>query len=59
MEVSQLNENIFISQGKYTMHLLDKFEITNFNAISTLVSLGKKFVKNDGNKVDPTILIGG
>ena len=29
MEVSQLNDAIFISKGKYVVDLLDKFKMTN------------------------------
>eukprot|EP01018_Ginkgo_biloba_P027335 Gb_24906 [translate_table: standard] len=56
MEVRQLNDGIFVSQGKYAVDLLDKFKMTNCKSVSTPLSLGEKLIKDDdSSKVDPTI----
>jgi hypothetical protein len=50
LEVSQLNDGIYISQEKYVDDLNDKFKMKNSNPISTPMRLGEKLVKDVANQ---------
>jgi hypothetical protein len=48
IEISQENEEIFISQKKYTESLLKKFQMTRRKAIATPFVTNEKLQKEDG-----------
>jgi hypothetical protein len=47
LQISQLDEGIFISQTKYIKEMLNKFGMENCKPISTLMVIGYNFSKND------------
>jgi hypothetical protein len=50
IEISQENEEIFISQKKYTESLLKKFQMTGYKAVATPFMTNEKLQKEDGLK---------
>ena len=48
IEISQENEEIFISQKKYTENLLKKFQMTGCKAVATPFVTNEKLQKEDG-----------
>jgi hypothetical protein len=48
IEISQENEEIFISQKKYTESLLKKFQMTGCKAVATPFVTNEKLQKEDG-----------
>ncbi|KAG6516262.1 hypothetical protein ZIOFF_026717 [Zingiber officinale] len=55
IEVNQREDEIFISQG-YAREIVKKFKMNNSKPINTPVECGVKLSKNDGEKVDPTLV---
>ena len=56
IEVVQSAEGVFISQKKYTLEILDRFQMKNCNSVSTPTDLGLKLVKEGAGKtVDATL----
>jgi hypothetical protein len=58
LEVWQRTDEIFLSQGKYTVEILKKFEILNFKpvAIPMMMNLKKLSVSSfDFDEIDPTL----
>ncbi|XP_058746540.1 uncharacterized mitochondrial protein AtMg00810-like [Vicia villosa] len=47
IEVSQINEGIFISQKKYTEGLLKKFNMYGFKSVATPLITNEKLLKNN------------
>jgi len=54
IEISQENEEIFISQKKYTESLLKKFQMTEYKAVATPFMTNEKLQKEDGLKKKDT-----
>lgn len=55
IEVVQSLGGIFISQKKYVQEILDRFQMKNFNFVSTPTETGLKLLKDpEGRKVDNT-----
>ena len=53
IEVTQMNDGIFISQEKYVSNLLDKWKMGNCKPMSTPMNTNEKFYVEDGvEKVD-------
>ena len=50
LQISQLNDGIFISQSKYIKEMLKKFGMEDFKPISTLMTIGCKLRKDDESK---------
>jgi histone deacetylase 1/2 len=48
IEITQENEEIFISQKKYTENLLKKFQMTGCKAVATPFVTNEKLQKEDG-----------
>lgn len=56
IEVRQQSDGIFISQKKFVKELLEKFKMTNCNAVNTPVLTGSKLSKEgEGKTVDSTL----
>jgi hypothetical protein len=54
VEVTQTNDGIHISQHKYAMELLRKFEMEECNGVVNPIVPGTKLIANEGNRVDVT-----
>ena len=48
MEISQMQQGIFICQQKYAVEILKKFDMQNCKPISTPLVQNAKLTKNDG-----------
>jgi len=56
IEVRRDNSSFYHNQGKYILHVLKRFGMTNCAAAATPLVTGCKFSTNDGEKmVDPTL----
>lgn len=56
IEVVQSADGIFISQKKYVREILDRFQMSNCNSVTTPSDAGLKLTKDqDGKKVDSTL----
>ena len=58
LEVWQRNDEIFLSQGKYTVEIFKKFEILNLKPVATtmMTNLKKLSVSSSNyDKIDPTL----
>jgi hypothetical protein len=56
LEVWQSTDEIFLSQGKYTVEILKKFGMTNFKSMPTLMVMDLNKMNNastDSGKIDP------
>ncbi|RDX91329.1 hypothetical protein CR513_26715, partial [Mucuna pruriens] len=54
--VMQSAAGIFISQKKYVLEILDRFQMKNCNSVSTPTEVGLKIVRDpEGRKVDNTV----
>jgi hypothetical protein len=55
VEVTQNDEGIFMCQHRYAKEILERFGMTNSNAVCSPIVTGTKLSKHDkGNEVDPT-----
>ena len=53
LEVSQCDHGIFISQKKYMLDMLKKFNMLNYKIVYAPTNTGEKFCINDGtSKID-------
>jgi len=50
LQISQLNDGIFISQSKYIKEMLKKFGMEDYKPISTPMTTGCKLSKDDESK---------
>ena len=50
LQISQLDEGIFISQTKYIKEMLKKFRMEDCKPVSTLMVTGCKLSKDDESK---------
>ena len=50
IEVSQVKEEIFISQRKYTKSILQKFKMMDYRSVAISLAANEKFRKDDGEK---------
>ena len=50
LQISQLNDGIFISQSKYIKEMLKKFGMENYKPVSTPMIIGCKLRKDDESK---------
>ena len=56
IEVVQSDNGIFISQKKYVGEILGRFQIKDYNPVSTPAEVGLKLNKDhEGKKVDSTL----
>jgi hypothetical protein len=58
LEVWQSTDDIFLSQGKYTVEILKKFGMLNYKPMATpmMMNLKKLSVSSsDSNEIDPTL----
>ena len=56
IEVVQSADGIFVSQRKYVQEILNRFQMSNCNSVSTPVEVGLKLIKEPGGKrVDSTL----
>ena len=57
IEVKQGENEIFISQRKYTTDLLKRFKISNCKVIATLINANEKLRLEDGTEMATSTLV--
>jgi hypothetical protein len=53
LEVWQRTDEIFLSQGKYTVEILKKFGMTNYKSMPTPMVMDLKKISIDSGEIDP------
>ncbi|XP_031266668.1 uncharacterized protein LOC116125078 [Pistacia vera] len=53
LQVMQYVDGVFISQKKYVQEILDRFQMSNYNPVTSPTEVGLKLTKNpEGKKID-------